>query len=117
MIMKGGPFIYDPESKKFVMRSSDEPQRKLLADLPDAPDEISLPPRQVKLPPSRKKQERIIHRIFVWFFLPEMMFLGLFLICLVLLALLTRQISSGIGEPSSLLRPVSVEFLKEGVPK
>ena len=101
--MNGGPYIYDPKSKKFMMRPSSEPQRQPLADAPDTPDEPSLPAARVKPPPSRERQKLVVRLASV----------ALFLVWLALLALWTRQLSSRIGAPRASSSSAPSELPKE----
>jgi hypothetical protein len=103
LTMSGGPYTYDPESKRFVMRPSAEPPREPLADLPDSSDDPSLPSPRVKPPPSR-----IRRRLVMW-----LVSLVLFLAWLLLLAMWLRQGSSRIGAPSASSRSIAEEFPKE----
>ena len=111
-IMNGGPFIYDRESKKFVMRPSAELPRKPVTDLKDAPEEPSLPlPTAVKPSPSRDRRKLI-----VW-----LASASLFLMWLILLTIWTRRISSRM-DPSftpSLApsQPIAAELRKENFSK
>lgn len=101
--MNGGPYIYDPELKKFVLRPSPEPQRQPLADAPDTPDEPSLPAPWVKAPPSIERRKLIVRLASV----------ALFLLWLVLLALWARQLSSRIGAPRASSPTAPAEIPKE----
>ena len=109
--MSGGPYIYDPESKKFVTRPSAEPQRDVLKELPGAPDEPSLPSPPVKPPPSRGRGKLV-----VW-----LVSASLFLIWLILLTIWTRRISSRM-DPSltpsiAPSQPIAAELRKENFSK
>jgi hypothetical protein len=98
--MSGGPYIYDRELKKFVMRPSSEPQRE---PLPDLPDEVSLPPPRIKPSPSRERRKLI-----VW-----LASACLFLAWLILLTVWTRRTSLRVEWPVTSSRPAPAEFPRE----
>jgi len=102
--MNSGPYIYDAESKKFVMRPTSELRRD---PLPDLPDEPSLPSPRVKPQPSRDRRKLI-----VW-----LVSAGLFLVWLILLTLWTRQTSSRTRAPIILPASSSGELSREKLPK
>lgn len=101
--MNGGPYIYDPESKKFIMRPAREPQRTPLEKLPDLPDEPPLLPARIKPHAFRKRQ-----RLIMW-----LVFASLFLLWLILLASWTWQVSFNPALPVLSSSSVPAEFLKE----
>jgi hypothetical protein len=105
--MNGGPYIYDPESKKFVMRPAAEPERKPLTNLPDPADEPSLPAPKVRPPPPRERQKVIV----------RVVSLVLFLAWLILLTVWTRKLSSRIQAPGASSSSLPSEFPKEMFPK
>ena len=101
MTMSGGPYMYDHESRRFVVRPSSEPQRKPVTDLPDEP---VLPSPKVKPPLSRERR-----RLIVW-----LVSGGLLLGWLILLTVWTRQLSSSVQLPIGSSRPSLPEnFSKE----
>jgi len=103
MSMSGSLYIYDAGSKRFVARPSAEPPRHRLEDMPDAPDEPRLHPPRVKPAPSLERQTRIVWRIFM----------GLFLIGLVLLTLWTLQKTSRRKIPLISSQSMPAKFPKE----
>jgi hypothetical protein len=82
--MSGSPYIYDPESKQFVMRPSPELLRQPVADVADEP------PPLVKPPPVRERRKLVMWLVST----------GLFLVWLILLVMWTRQISPQVRTPA-----------------
>lgn len=102
--MSGSPYIYDPETRNFVTRSSPAE-----AKLPPAaaPVERSPAPAPARVgPPPSVRREKLI----LW-----LAVLVLFVAWLVLLSLWPRRSSSGGMAPTTSPHPIPADFPKEAV--
>ena len=102
--MSGGPYIYDPETRNFVSRSSSAE-----AKLPPAATSVERSPvpapARVGPPPSVRREKLIL-----W-----LAVLVLFVAWLVLLSLWPRRSSSGGRAPTTSPHPIPADFPKEAV--
>ena len=111
LIMSGGPYIYDPESKKFVTRVSSETQAAPVSAAPEpaVPEDIPAPPPKVN---QRQPLSRERRKLMTW-----LASVVLFLAWLLLLAVWTRQLSWRSDVPTAAPRRANTEFPKESFPK
>jgi hypothetical protein len=105
LTMSGGPYIYDREAKRFVVRPSAQPRREALPDLPDEP---SLPPPGVVKRPLSRERRRLV----VW-----LASACLLVVWLILLTLWTRQLPSRMRMPLVLPESLPGALFKKELPK